>query len=460
MAQVREQEVIVVGGGLVGSLLAILLADHGHRVTVYERRPDLRLAGSAGGRSINLVLTRRGIRALERVGLGEGALALTVPVLGRMMHSPAGELVYQPYGKDDAECNHSIPRSGLNAFLVEAARDRGVRFVFEARLDRADLDAGRLFFSTREGETTVDAPVVFGTDGAGSAVREALRRDPGFEESVERLSHGYKELEIPAGDDGGFRIDGRALHIWPRGDHMLMALPNRGGSFTVTLYMANAGERSFEKLADAGAVSDLFAESFADAVPLIPALGDDFFANPTGMLGTVRCGPWHRGGRVMLLGDAAHGIVPFFGQGMNSGFEDCSELADLLDEGGADWSGIFAELNRRRKPQTDAIADMALENFVEMSERVGDRRFLLRKAVEHRLEQEVPALYRSRYSMVMYSHIPFAECRAAGRIHAEILDGLCAGIDDAAEVDMERARRLIDRRLTPWLSSRGISLEY
>lgn len=463
MSDVRAQSIVIVGAGLVGSLLAALLARRGQRVEVYESRSDMRQGHAAAGRSINLVLTRRGIRALERVGLDAGAMALTVPVTGRLMHAVDGELTFQPYGRDESECNYSISRAGLNEYLIEQAEKLGATFHFDARLIDADFESGRLTFrdDAKQQQTEVAAERLFGTDGAASATREALQKLDGFDQSMELLDHGYKELVIPAGPDGSFLIERRALHIWPRGELMLMALPNLDGSFTVTLYLPHRGDFGFDTLTTEESVNALFRRFFPDAIPLIPELAASFLANPTGVLGTVRSAPWHHLDRAMLLGDAAHAIVPFFGQGMNSGFEDCTVLAQLLDEAaGDDWSVVFSELDRRRKPNCDAIADMALENFVEMSERVGDAAFLLRKAVEHRLEQAMPRLYRSRYSMVMYSHIPFRVAFDAGRIQQTILDELCRDLATVDALDLERARALIDRRLTPFLDEHGVQLDY
>jgi kynurenine 3-monooxygenase len=457
----KTTQVTIVGGGLVGSLLAILLARRNHRVTVHERRSDLRSGPVEAGRSINLVVTRRGIRGLERVGLAERALELTVPVYGRMVHGGSGAPVFQPYGRDETECNYSISRAALNEFLIREAAATGVRFRFDSRLVDANLESGRLVFedprSTRE---EVRADVVFGTDGVGSAVRAALTRLSGFDERSEPLGHGYKELDIPAAPGGGFRLEKNALHVWPRGAFMLMALPNPEGDFTVTLYLPETGPFGFDRLRTRDEVSALFREQFSDAVPLIPDLASAFFARPTGALGTVRCRPWHLGGRALLLGDAAHAIVPFFGQGMNCGFEDCTVLDNLLDAEGSDWEAVFDELDRLRKPNADAIADMAIENFVEMRDKIGDARFLLRKAVEHRLEVEIPREYRSRYSMVMYSHIPYRTAQEAGELQQSILDALCRDLRSADQLDLDRARRLVRDRLTPLLRDRGVSLDY
>ncbi len=461
MSSIEKLPVAVVGGGLVGSLLALVLRKRGYDVTLFERRGSLQEIEEQAGRSINLVVTRRGIDALERVGLGDAVLKFTVPVAGRMMHDRDGQLAYQPYGRDDEECNYSVSRAGLNAFLIRQALERGIDVRFDMRLAEADLDRGRLRFDNTDGETTVEAETIFGADGVASAVRKAFEARDDFQLRIDMLSHGYKELYVPPAEDGGYRAERNALHIWPRGHFMMMTLPNTDGSFTGTLYMPNQGPDSFGQYTDAEGVRELFEREFADSIPLMPDYVEDYLQNPTGELGTVRCYPWHHEDRVLLLGDASHGIVPFFGQGMNSGFEDCSVLGDLLDQHGrGEWGPVFAEMSRRRKPNCDAIADLALENFVEMSDKVGDDAFLLRKAVEHRIEVAMPELYRSRYSMVMYSTIPFRDAFDAGVVQREILDELCAGIDNAEQVDLDRARQLIDSRLTPFLAQRNIALDY
>jgi kynurenine 3-monooxygenase len=459
------EEVLIVGAGLVGSLTAIALARRGLGVEVRERRPDPREGEGAGGRSINLVVASRGIRPLGPLGLERAVLQLTVPVHGRMMHSVTGELAYQPYGRDDSECNYSVSRGELNALLISEAERRGVRFEFGRGLVGADLGAGRFEFADERGKrrTLVDAPsLVFGADGAASAVRAAMAGQPGFEESVDLLEFGYKELTVPAGPGGSFPIDKHALHIWPRGHLMLMALPNRDGSFTATLYLPHRGPSSFEHLDTVARVVELFETQFPDAVRLLPDLATEFFAHPTGRLGTVRCRPWYAGEHVGLIGDAAHAIVPFFGQGMNAGFEDCRVLGELLDaHGTSDPGRVLKAYFDSRKPDADAIADMALENFVEMRDRVGDARFLLRKEVEHRLEERLPREYRSRYSMVMYgSFIPYRVALEAGQVQQSILDRLCDGLSSPDEMDFDLARRLIAERLTPFFERHGVSLDY
>jgi len=459
-----DSPIAIVGGGLVGSLEAVYLARRGFDVTVYERLPDIRAIRDAGGRSINLVVASRGVRALEQVGLKDGVLALTMPVRGRMVHSVEGELSYQPYGRDASECNYSISRAELNRFLIDAAESCGVRYAFEHRLLAADLEAGKLELEIHgSGERgSVAALRVLGADGAASAVRGALRGRPGFEESMDLLDWGYKELTIPPGDGDTYRLQPDALHIWPRGRIMLMALPDRGGSFTVTLYLPHRGESSFAEIDSEAKVEALFDAHFRDAIPLIPGFASSFLSNPTGELGTVRCRPWHLRARVALIGDAAHAIVPFFGQGMNAGFEDCRVLDELLDRHGAEgWERVFTEYTAARKPNADAIADMALDNFVEMRDRVADPAFLLRKQVEHRLEEELPREYRSRYSMVMYgAHIPYRAAQEIGEIQRGILDELCAPLASPADLDLGKAKRLIRDRLAPYLARRRVSLDY
>jgi len=463
MGQGKKEQVAIVGGGLVGSLLSIYLTRRGLEVTVYERRPDLRGPRQEAGRSINLVVTSRGSEALRQVGLEKKAAKLIVPVNGRVLHALDGALTFQPYGRNESECNHSISREELNRLLVSEAESRGVRFRFQKRMIGGSLETGRVRFADEGGgdPLEVDASVVLGADGAGSAVRQALQKMEGYEESIEPLGHGYKELLIPAGPGGSFRIEKNALHIWPRGDLMLMALPNLDGSFTVTLYLPGQGTASFDELDSPGKVEALFEEQFLDSVSLIPDLAESFLAGPTGELGTVRCHPWHYRDKVSLIGDAAHAIVPFFGQGMNCGFEDCTVLDELLDEhGDENWGAVLSDFDESRKPQADAIADMALENFVEMRDSVGDARFLLRKQVEHRLEQEWPDEYRSRYSMVMYGSVPYRVAQQAGEIEGEILDRLCDGLQDVGDLDLPRARRMIREKLTPFLRESSVDLGY
>ncbi len=459
MAEGGRETLTVVGGGPVGSVLALLLARRGHPVEVYERRADMRERSVDAGRSINLVLCNRGLRALELLGLREDVLQLTVPVYGRLMHSLSGARTFQPYGKDERECNYSVSRSQLNERLLTRAEEAGVRFHFEHRLVAADLPGGSLTFEQPSGERRVVAfERVFGCDGAPSAVREALLEHPGHTATLEPLEHGYKELLFPADGEGGFALDPKALHIWPRGDQFLMGLPNPDGTFTGTVYLPLEGPESFASLDGAGAIEAFFARHYPDAAPLLSDLVPQFEANPTGHLGTVRCAPWHLGGRAVLVGDAAHAIVPFFGQGLNCGFEDCALLIRLLEE--RPPAEAFAAFSAQRKPDADAIADMALENFVEMRAKVADPAFLLRKQVEALLEREMPEVYRTRYAMVMYSSIPYRVAKEAGVVQRGILDELCRGLERAEDFDRTRARALIAERLTPLLEREGVSLAF
>jgi kynurenine 3-monooxygenase len=435
--------------------LATILAKKGFTVQVFEKRPDMRKRAFVAGRSINLVLTRRGLAALEGIDMREKVLELTVPVLGRMMHSLSGELTYQAYGKDDYECNYSVSRDQLNAALLDAAEAAGVQIQFDAGLVGADLDAGKLYFDDRE----VDAGLIFGTDGAPSLIRKALVERTGYEAQIEMMAWGYKEVLFPAAPDGSYPLAEHALHIWPRGHHFLMGLANLAGSFTGTLYLPLTGADSFESLQSPEDVQTFFEKHYPDAIPLLAAdYAQALIDHPLGSLGTVRCTPWHLDAKVLILGDASHGIVPFFGQGLNSGFEDCSVLASLLEEHG-DFETIFSLFSAARKPNTDAIADMALENFVEMSELVGDPEFLKRKSIEARLTRELPGLYRSRYALVMYSHIPYRAAFEIGQVQKEILLKLSAEYATPDEVDLNRARGLIEEKLSTLYARYDVDLE-
>lgn len=451
---------MVVGAGPVGCVLAILLRRRGHEVELFEKRPDMRRTDITAGRSINLVLTERGLRGLERAGLRDALLQRTVPVFGRMMHSVEGELTYQPYGKDESECNYSISRGELNRFLLSRAEEAGAVVHFGSRFVDADFNRCNLIFEDNETQrvTKVVSGLVFGCDGAPSGVREALVRHHRFEARLDPLPIHYKELLFPAGPNDCFAMEKNALHIWPRGHHMLMALPNLDGSFTGTLYLPAYGELSFDALSDASSVQAYFLAHHPDAVPLLEDVSSPILGHPTGHLGTVYCSPWHLNGRVLLLGDAAHGIVPFFGQGLNCGFEDCLVFDDILDAAGDDIETAFAAFYGNRKPDADAIATMALENFHEMSDKVGDPSFLLRRKVASLLEKSYPTQFRTRYAMVMYSSIPYAAALEAGHAQTRLLDALCEGLTSPDHLDLQQARRLIGELYTPTLTRLGIDL--
>ncbi|MCG5220047.1 FAD-dependent oxidoreductase [Streptosporangium sp. KLBMP 9127] len=399
-------EVSIVGAGLVGCLLACFLARRGHTVTLYERRPDPREAGAERGRSINLAISERGVDALRRVGLDQAVLSAALPMPGRMMHAPDGTLSFQPYSADGRRAINSISRGDLNRTLLDAAAELpGLRLRFSHRLVGLDVDDGEMEFDTPEGRVTCRSPVVIGADGAFSAVRAALQVRPGFDFSQEFLDYGYKELSIPPAD-GGYAMDPGALHIWPRGRSMMIALPNPDRSFTCTLFWP---KRDF---ADASRIADVFAAAYPDAHALMPGLEDDYRHNPVGHLVTIRCSPWQvRGANavVALVGDAAHAIVPFYGQGANCGFEDCVELDRCLAETSDDFAAALPLFERRRKPNADTIAELALANFIEMRDKVASRVFLAQKRVEHGLERLLPGRYVSRYEMVSFSTVPYAE---------------------------------------------------
>jgi kynurenine 3-monooxygenase len=431
------KRVNLVGAGPVGSLLSIYLARRGFDVELFERRPDMRGEAVSHGRSINLAVSTRGLHALREVGMEDEILRQAVAMRGRMMHSPAGDLTFQPYGIDESQYINSISRAALNKTLMTHAEKTGrVRIHFSTRAGRID------FFPAEE--------VVIGSDGSASAIRADMIRRGGYSLSEEPLNYGYKELDILPGPGGKVRLEKHALHIWPRGSFMLIALPNFDGSFTCTLFLPFKGSTSFEALASPAAVRAFFEQYFPDAAALIADLEESFFFNPTGHMVTVKCAPWHLDGRALLVGDAAHAIVPFFGQGMNCGFEDCSLLNQWMGRHDS-WSTLFSEFSALRKIDADAIADMAVENFIEMRDKVGDNRFLLEKNVEKVLEKRFPGEYVSRYALVTFSRVPYRLAYDAGIVQSEILAELCRDLSSADQVDLKRASELIRAKLAPVL---------
>lgn len=437
--------IAVVGAGLVGSLWATLLRREGYEVDVFERRADPRRAGADAGRSINLVMTSRGLHGLDSAGLLGRGIELAVPVYGRMIHGRDSSQVYQPYGRAN-ECNHSISRAELNRFLIDEAEAAGARLHFSHELEALNLTESRAVFKTPTGPVTRAFSVLFGADGAGSRVRQALvAREPArFQENISWLEADYKELTWPLDPSGRYNLRKDALHIWPRGTHMMMALANLDGGFTMTIYLPREGDGfSFANLRDRAAVKRLFDSEFPDAREGMPNAVDEFLANPQGRLGTVRVSNWVTSNdtpaRVALLGDAAHAIVPFFGQGMNSGFEDCTTLLSLLREQPGDWRWILAQFDRHQRPNADAIADMALENWAEMRDRVGDPKFLLRKKVEAALEERHPGAYKSRYGLITYTLVPYATAQKIGRAQEEFLTRLCERAETLDGIDWDAA---------------------
>ena len=420
----QQPPVVVVGAGLAGAVMACYVARAGRRVDVYEKRPDPRVAGQDQGRSINLALSTRGLHALRELGLAEEVLKCSVLMRGRMIHSPVGALAFQPYGKDDSEALHSVSRAGLNLLLVEAAaRYETVRLFFGRRCTGLAADGVAAEFP----DGTAPADVVVGADGAYSAVRGWMQRQDRFDYQQEYLSHGYKELTIPAGPGGAHRMEKHALHIWPRGRFMLIALPNLDGSFTGTLFAPFDGPDGFAALKTQADVTAYFRERFPDAAALTPDLARDFLDNPTGSLATIRCRPW-RVGRAVLVGDACHAVVPFLGQGMNAAFEDCTVLHQCLQEHGWDWGRAAADYEGRRKRHADALADLCIENYREMRDRVASPLFVLQKKMAILLHRLFPHWYLPLYTMVEFTRIPYADAVRRARTQNRIVWAAVAGL--------------------------------
>lgn len=450
----KPQKIIVAGAGLVGSLLAIALKKRGHEVFIFEKRSDMRVGKLSAGRSINLIITAKGIRPLKQLGLWDTVKKITSPVTGRTMHSMEGALAYQPYGKDPTECNHSVSRGELNCLLMDEAEKCGVKIAFQSPLKTLDLDKKVAIFENGE---TLSYDLLFGTDGTGSAVREKMIEALGTkaEYKVEPLGTDYKEMTMPA-VNGKYVMDEHSLHIWPRGNHMLMGLPNKDGSFTMTLYMPHEW---FEKYKTAEAFGEYFKKFYPDAVSLMPDFAHEYVANPQGFLGIVRMKPWIYKDQIALLGDAAHAMVPFFGQGMNSGFSDVQFLMDQMDAHPNDYQMILQKYEESQKPSGDAIADMSRENFSEMCDKVGDAKFLLRKKVENKLEKTFPEEFRSRYGLVTYTLIPYNLVKEVGVLQDQVLDLLCENLSDPDALNLDMAHKLIQEKITPWFHEKGLSPE-
>lgn len=421
MPSPRDKNIAIIGAGLVGSLLSIYLAKRGYKVSVYERRLDMRKHLIEGGRSINLALSNRGIRALHDVGLAEVLKQNAIPMHGRMIHDEQGKLNFQPYGKTGQYIN-SVSRGGLNMALMTEAEKLGVDFFFEYRCLHVDFEKSELTLKQNEAIHHRTHDVIIGADGAFSAVRNTMQFTDRFEYSQTFIEHGYKELRIPPGENGEFQFESHALHIWPRESFMLIALPNPNMTFTCTLFLPFEGPVSFSQLSNADAIQTFFEKNFPDAVKLMPSLIEDFRDNATASLVTVRCYPWVRN-RTLLIGDASHGIVPFFGQGMNAGFEDCRVLNELLDKHDDHWKATLAEFQALRKPDTDAIAQLALDNFIEMRDLVADADFQLRKKIEAKLHELYPDQWIPLYSMVTFhDDMRYSDAYRVGQLQKKIMD--------------------------------------
>ncbi len=422
---------VIVGGGLGGALLATHLGQAGHEVELYERRPDPRTGRASQGRSINLAISTRGIHALEKAGLAGEVLRSSVAMKGRMIHGPRGTLSYQPYGTREDQAIHSVSRADLNRILIEAARAiPGVRVVFGKRCTGVDLETATATFEDLETSERSEArgDAIVGSDGAFSVVRREMQKLDRFEFSQTYLGHGYKELSIPPGPGGSFAMERNALHIWPRGGFMMIALPNHDGSYTCTCFWPFDGAQGFSAHRTGEDVVRYFGRVFPDSVPLLPSLAEDYFENPTGALVTIRCWPWHLGGRAVLLGDACHAVVPFYGQGANAAFEDCTALSECIEASPDDLERAFVTYSARRKPNVDALADLAVENFLEMRDKTASRAFLFRKRAEKALHRLFPSWYLPLYSMVSFSTIPYAEARRRAAWQDRAVLGAAGGL--------------------------------
>lgn len=419
-----KKDITIIGAGLVGSLLSIYLAKRGNKVSIYERRSDMRNEDMSAGRSINLALSDRGLLALEKVGLAEEIKKICIPMHGRQIHNVDGSINFQPYGKEGQFIN-SVSRGELNKRLMSLAEESGVNIHFNEKLQSIDWKNDRIEFENTAGKQLASskADIIFGADGAFSAARlqHQLQHDK-FDYHQYYIDCGYKELSIPPTAEGEFALDENALHIWPRKDYMLIALPNLDKTFTCTLFFPFEGELSFDKINTEEKVKQFFASNFADVVPLMPDYVNEFFTNPTSSLVTVKCFPWVREDKFALIGDAAHALVPFFGQGMNCGFEDCRILDELIEKNGDDWHKILSEYQTLRKPDAEAIADMAVYNFTEMRDRTADPKFLLQKKIEARLHEKYPDKWIPAYSQVTFSpHIRYSDALARGNKQEEIM---------------------------------------
>lgn len=438
----KEDKVLIIGAGLCGSLLALRMAQRGYKVEVYESRPDLRKVDISAGRSINLALSDRGLKALRLCGMEEKAREICIPMYGRLMHDTKGNTFASNYSGREGEYINSISRGDLNAILLDAAEENeNVTIYFNSGCKKVDIEKNIAHFKSYETNEKyiVKADVIFGTDGAGSSLRKSYisERKFLFSYSQNYLNHGYKELEIPADKNGNHQISKGHLHIWPRGDFMLIALPNMDGSFTVTLFLSyDEGEYNFNNLTTEEKITAFFEQEFPDALALIPNIKEEFANNPTGPLGTIKCSPWFYQNKTILMGDAAHAIVPFYGQGMNASFEDVFVFDEILNENLGDWNAVFKAYQKARKHDTDAIADLAIDNFYEMRDHVANPLFKEKRKIEMDLEKNFPSQYSSKYFLVTFNeNIGYNEAMQRGRAQDKALLNLIA--DDKVHTNLE-----------------------
>jgi len=445
-----KQSITLIGAGLVGSLLSIYLKKRGHEVSVYERRPDMRKNRISAGKSINLALSDRGWRGLDGVGISDEIRKVAIPMKGRMIHHLDSSTVFQPYGKA-GQAIYSVSRGGLNCVLMDLAEQHGAKLFFNERCTQVDLANATAHFENFETKkiSEVKSDRIFGTDGAFSAARLQMQLSTDrFNYQQFYLEHGYKELVIPPTASGDFAMEPNALHIWPRGQFMLIALPNLDKTFTCTLFFPFEGPVSFAALDTHEKMLEFFNKTFPDAVKLMPTLEHDYFHNPTSSLVTVKCSPWTYGDKLALVGDAAHAIVPFYGQGMNCGFEDCVVLDGLIEKHKENWMEVFNEFQSLRKPDGDAIADLAVGNFVEMRDKTADPKFLLQKKIEARFSEKHPELWIPLYSMVTYSpHIRYSTALSEGQKQEAIMQKIMRLPDIEKKWDSEEVEQAILREL-------------
>jgi kynurenine 3-monooxygenase len=440
------ETILVIGGGLVGSLLSTYLARQGHEIHLFDRFPDFRKAKAPSGRSINLTICERGFTSLDRVGAGDLVRAISIPCYGRVVHAADGSIEWQPYG-NRREAIHSVSRNNLNrALLTLALEQPSLTCHFEQKCLEVDLEQPAVAFKDlRSGELSHwRGDRLFGADGAHSAVRLRMQRSQRFNLRQEYLDQGYKELNVPPAATGGWALEGNAIHIWPRGHYMLIGFPNLDRSFTLSLHMPFEGEPSFASLRTPDDVQRLFERTFPDALPLLPNLVADFFGRPEASMVTIRCAPWTYRDRVLLIGDAAHAIVPSYGQGANSGFEDCSVLADCIADSAGDWGSAFHRYESLRKPNAEAIADLALEHFHELRDFVGVPQFLLRKRIERRINELFPDRYTPLYSLISFTNVTYVEALERDREQRTLIDRVEAIPGIAERLDSEEIRGLIE----------------
>jgi kynurenine 3-monooxygenase len=417
-----EKKIIIVGAGLAGSLCALYMLQRGYNVTVYERRSDMRKSVITAGRSINLALSKRGWTALKKVGIEDRVMEISIPMPKRIMHDLEGKLTDQYYGNED-QAIYSVPRGELNVLLMNLAEKNGAQIFFNHKCVDVNMERAELKLTNTLGDSNINikCDLIVGADGAFSAVRDKMTRQDRFQFSQYYIDHGYKELLIPANDDGSHKIEKHALHIWPRGNFMLIALPNLDGSYTCTLFSPFEGKDSFKELNTPKKVTTFFNKVFKDFAPLIPDLVDQFFNNPTASLGIFKCYPWHIKGHCVLIGDSAHATVPFYGQGMNASFEDCRVLDELIENYSEDFSLVLREFSKSRKPNGDGLQDLSLHNFIVMRDKTADPKFLLQKKIEQKFSQLYPDKWVPLYTMVSFTNISYSDAWKIGMSQEKLM---------------------------------------